>query len=95
MPASRRDALAATDGDFFSKSLSRDTTVTTQTPQVVRRDILIDVFACVRKNGWEEQSIMPLCALAGYPVRMIPGQDDNLKITYSEDWEFARSRLEE
>ena len=93
LPASRRDALATVEGDFFGKPLARDSTVITQTPQAYRRDILTAVFAKARNNGWSGQSVVPLCVEAGYPVRMIPGQDHNLKITYSEDWEAFCDRV--
>ena len=93
VPASCRDALATVDGDFFDKPLPLDSTVKTQTPQAYRRDILTDVFAKARNNGWSTQSVVPLCVEAGYPVRMIPGEDDNLKITFSEDWEAFCDRI--
>ncbi len=87
LPASRRDALATIEGEFYSKPLTLDGTVRTQTPHAYRRDLLTDVLTRAQEYGWTTQSIVPLCVQAGYPVRMIPGQHDNLKITFPEDWE--------
>lgn len=91
--ASRRDAVAIVDGDFFSEDLALDRVVRTQTPQAYRRELLTDAMSKARESGWEGSSAPPACVRAGYRVRMIPGERDNLKITFSEDWDFVRDRL--
>lgn len=91
--ASRRDAVAIVDGDFFGEGLSRDRVVLTQTPQAYRRELLTDAMSKAQESGWEGSSAPPACARAGHRVRMIPGERGNLKITFREDWKFARDRL--
>ena len=93
VPASRRDAVAITDGDSFGEALPFDRVVRTQTPQAFRREILTDALRKARENGWENASLPPVCVQAGYCVRMIAGERENLKITFREDWDLARARL--
>lgn len=93
LPASRRDAVAITDGDFFGAALPLDRVVLIQTPQAYRREIISDTLNKARENGWEGASVPPVCVQAGYRVRMIAGERENLKITFREDWELARARL--
>ena len=92
-PASRRDAVAITDGDFFGEALPLDRVVWTPTPQAFRREILTDALRIARENGWEDASVPPVCVQAGYCVRMIAGERENLKIAFREDWDLARVRL--
>ena len=91
--ASRRDSIAIVDGDFFGQGLARDRVVRTQTPQAYRRELLADAMLQAEQNGWEDSSAPPACVRAGYRVRMIPGERDNLKITFGEDWDFVRDRI--
>jgi 2-C-methyl-D-erythritol 4-phosphate cytidylyltransferase len=94
VPVSRRDAVAITDGDFFGEGVPLDRVVRTQIPQAFTREILIDALRKAQENGWENaSSVPPLCVRAGYRVRMIAGERENLKITFSEDWDLARARL--
>lgn len=91
--ASRRDSLAIAEGDFIGEELSRDTVVRIQTPQAFRRQLLTDTLRTARDNNWQATSVVPLCARAGHHVRAVPGDRNNLKITYAEDWQAVRGRL--
>lgn len=92
--ASRRDSLAIADGDFIGQGLPRERAVRTQIPQAFQRPLLIDTLRKARENNWQASSVAPLCAQAGHRVRAVPGDRENLKITYAEDWEAVRARLE-
>lgn len=93
LPASRRDALALADGDFYGEFLPLDRVVRTQTPQAYRREVLISAMQAARKGGLHVSSVVPLCVEAGHPVRLVPGDEGNLKITFAEDWDLACARL--
>lgn len=91
--ASRRDSLAIADGDFIAEGLSRDRVVRTQIPQAFQRRLLVDTLRKARENKWEASSVVSLCVRAGHRVRAVPGDRENLKITFAEDWEAVRARL--
>ncbi|HLF58170.1 MAG TPA: 2-C-methyl-D-erythritol 4-phosphate cytidylyltransferase [Alphaproteobacteria bacterium] len=93
LPASRADAIGLAEGEEMIAPLPRENVVFTQTPQAYRRDWLLDAYRQAEAQGWEEQSTTGLVTRAGYRIRLVPGDSENIKITYSEDWESARARL--
>ena len=95
LPASLRDSVALKDGEFLGASLPRDDVVRTQTPQAFRREMLVEVCREAKASGWLEPSVgtVALCARAGHRVRLVPGDPGNVKVTFPEDWERARSKL--
>ena len=95
LQASRRDAVARREGDCIVGPLSREEVVRTQTPQVVRRDLLIESYRKAHAEGWAEDALGPLLSRAGYRVRIVSGEETNLKVTFPEDWEEARARLQD
>ena len=94
--ASRRDSLALREGEFLVAPLRRDRVIRSQTPQAFRRELVLEIFRLGQANGWNEPSNVPaLFARAGHRVRLVPGDPDNLKITFPEDWATVRARLAE
>lgn len=93
LPASPRDALARRDGDFVVGFLSRDEVVLTQTPVVVRRDLLEEAFRMADGEAAAVDSFAHLLGRAGHRLRLVPGEPENLKVTFPEDWALARDRL--
>jgi 2-C-methyl-D-erythritol 4-phosphate cytidylyltransferase len=61
-----------------------------QAPQAFRREILVDVLGHAAREGWQEQSTMQLVLRRGIPVRAVPGEVRNLKVTTPEDWQLAQ-----
>ena len=92
-PATRRDGVALREGDFYGRSLPREAVILTQTPQVYRRDILLEAFRQAEAKGWQEISPASLVAMAGYRVRLLESPTENLKITYPGDLEKAQAQL--
>lgn len=75
----------ADEKGFIQKTLSRENLWTVQTPQVFRYDIIKNSFdKAVKKNyiGTDEAAVVEF---AGYPVKIIPGEKGNIKITHKED----------
>ncbi len=76
---------------FIARTLPRETLHLAQTPQGFRRDVLAAAIAqggaadVTDEAGWAER--------AGYPVRLVLGDPDNLKITTARDLARAEAVL--
>jgi len=88
-----RDTVAVEDAGFLVAQLPRGRVVKLQTPQAFRRDWLVDAFGRVGDKTKHASSVPPLMVEAGYRVRLVPGNAENVKITFPEDWEVARAKL--
>lgn len=93
LPANRRDSLALREDDWFGAPLVRDDVIALQNPQAYGRDMLLEAERIAGENGLAETSTANLVAGAGFRVRLVPGDPDNIKLTYPEDWEAALARL--
>lgn len=93
LPASRRDSLALREDDWFGVSLARDDVIALQNPQAYGRDLLLEAERTAGEAGWAEPSTANLVARAGFRVRLVPGDPDNIKLTYPEDWDAALARF--
>lgn len=60
-----------------------------QAPQAFKRSLLVKVLEQAAERGWTEQSTLQLVLRAGLPVRTVPGEKTNLKLTTEEDLELA------
>jgi 2-C-methyl-D-erythritol 4-phosphate cytidylyltransferase len=65
-----------------------------QAPQAFERDLLRTVLEEAAAKAWVEQSTLQLVLRAGHPVRTVPGEKTNLKITTEEDIILADSLRE-
>ena len=98
--------VKSTDGDGHVRlTLDRDGLWFAQTPQVMRRDWLAD--ALQRVAQWQSRQApasadllsqfpddVALLEWAGYPVRMIPGDPWNIKVTTQDDVLLAEAILQ-
>lgn len=64
-----------------------------QTPQVFRRDWLLDAHARRDSLGHEITDDAQLVEAAGHPVHVVPGSSTNLKITNKDDLRMAEAVL--
>ena len=64
-----------------------------QAPQAFERNLLVQVLAQAAARGWCEQSTLQLVLRAGIPVRAVPGEKTNLKVTTEEDWKMAEGMI--
>ena len=81
------DTVKAIDaGGFVDETLPRENLLATQTPQVFRSDIIIQAYRSIGtgENPTDDSSLVERM---GVPVRMIPGDSDNIKLTTPEDLE--------
>lgn len=68
------------------RTLNRDNTAMVQTPQVFKRDILMDAYGKVSRKVTDESSMVEE---AGHRVKVFMGDPDNIKITTKDDIERA------
>jgi len=77
-------------------TIPREKLILTQTPQVFRRDLLVEAFARARADqftGTDESSLIE--RLDRVEVSVIPGSDRNIKITKPHDLKLAELFLSE
>lgn len=60
------------------------------TPLAFRRDILLAAYEKATREGRQQLSTVDLVVGAGFEVRAVSGERDNIKITYPEDLDLAR-----
>lgn len=78
-----------------AETLDRAMLGAAQTPQVFHAQILRDVLERAQREGIEGTDEAGLAARFGYPVKAIPGDPRNLKITVPEDLAIAESYLQQ
>ena len=76
------DTVKRTDGSgMICETVDRTGLVRVQTPQVFKKDI----YLAALKNGGDETDDCALVEKTGVPVRIIPGDENNIKITTRAD----------
>ncbi len=66
-----------------------------QTPQVFRIKLLIDAYQKAEKSGYIATDDASLAEYAGYPVHVVNGSHENIKLTYPPDLIFIENWLKE
>jgi 2-C-methyl-D-erythritol 4-phosphate cytidylyltransferase/2-C-methyl-D-erythritol 2,4-cyclodiphosphate synthase len=88
------ETLKRVDGDRVAGTLDRTTLGMAQTPQGVRLSILREAYRRYPPDGpdtfTDEAALLEACTI---PVRVVPGQPDNLKVTLPADLDRAASIL--
>jgi 2-C-methyl-D-erythritol 4-phosphate cytidylyltransferase len=67
------------------KTVPRDGLWLTQTPQAFRRGVILAAYERAAADGFYGTDDASLVERTGIPVRMIPGDQDNIKVTTPED----------
>ncbi|MCO6457144.1 MAG: 2-C-methyl-D-erythritol 4-phosphate cytidylyltransferase [Pirellulaceae bacterium] len=75
----------------IQETVRRDGLWEAQTPQVFRRQLLLDAYA--RRGTLAATDDAQLVEQLGHPVRVVPGSPINLKITTKEDLHLAAQAL--
>jgi 2-C-methyl-D-erythritol 4-phosphate cytidylyltransferase / 2-C-methyl-D-erythritol 2,4-cyclodiphosphate synthase len=79
------------DGRVVAETVPRETVFLAQTPQAFRRDVLRDAVEAGRAGAAGTDEAM-LAERAGYRVRVVEGDEGNVKITTPGDLGEARAR---
>ena len=74
------------------ETVSRINLWAAQTPQVFRRQLLLDAFA--RRGDYQPTDEAELVERIGYSVKVVTGSPLNLKITSPDDFHMAEHLLE-
>lgn len=79
------------DDKTIAETVSRDNLWEAQTPQVFRRQLLLDAYA--KRGGFAATDDAQLVERLGHPVAIVPGSPINIKITTKEDQRFAEQAM--
>ncbi|MFM8569052.1 MAG: 2-C-methyl-D-erythritol 4-phosphate cytidylyltransferase [Candidatus Kapaibacterium sp.] len=82
------------NGGFVLRTIPRHELRIIQTPQAFTAAVLRDAYAKARRNnllGTDDASIVEA---ARHVVRVIPGEEDNFKITTNSDWQRAEQLVD-
>ncbi|MBI5642077.1 MAG: 2-C-methyl-D-erythritol 4-phosphate cytidylyltransferase [Deltaproteobacteria bacterium] len=88
-----KDTVKSISDGFVEKTIDRTSLVSVQTPQVFRRDILLQSFDQARRDNYKGTDESSLAERAGFKVKAVPGSYENIKITTPEDIIIAESIL--
>ena len=81
------------DSKVISETVAHTSLYAAQTPQVFRRQILMDAYAKLSQIGEEVTDDAQLVELAGCPVSVVDSDAANLKITTRGDFRLASAVL--
>jgi 2-C-methyl-D-erythritol 4-phosphate cytidylyltransferase len=88
------DTVRQVDGDQRSRGIvDRNQLRAVQTPQLFVRQALEAAHRRARLDGVEASDEAALVELAGYPVKVVPGSHENLKVTTAVDLLVAEALL--
>ncbi|MGI9288759.1 MAG: IspD/TarI family cytidylyltransferase [Pseudomonadales bacterium] len=85
LPATRRDSIALSDGEWLGAPLPRNKVVLVQTPYAFSRASITEAIRRAEDDGWQDTTITALLTRAGYRMRLVEGEMANVKITFPED----------
>ena len=90
-----RDAARLLDEDgSHSEALPKQRLRLIQTPQGAPLQLLLDGLTASQKEGRSAADELEALGPTGCPIRLIPGEEGNIKLTYPEDLWIARAILE-
>jgi len=78
-------------GNKIEETVAREQLWEAQTPQVFRRELLLDAYA--RREGFPATDDAQLVERIGHEVTVVPGSPINLKITTKEDQRLAEQAM--
>ena len=87
-----KDTIKEMDGGGFGiRTPARDRYVQVQTPQIFRRDILVEALERAREEGFTATDETALVERYGTRVKGVMGSYENVKVTTPEDLLLART----
>lgn len=81
------------EGGTILSTLDRTGLVLAQTPQVFDKEILMEAYRRAYTDGIRATDDAALVERLGYPVRVVEGQWDNIKLTTAEDLQVAEALM--
>ncbi len=89
-----RDTVKSCNQGFTSHTLDRDSLVLVQTPQVFKKELLLKAYRQAFASQQFGTDDAALVERSGWPVYIVPGDYDNIKITTVDDLFIAGKLLE-
>lgn len=80
--------------NFIKKNVSRDLLWIAQTPQVFKKEILIQAYNKAKDEHFIGTDSSGLVERLGHEIRLVPGLPSNIKITTPEDLQLAQVYLQ-
>ena len=77
-------------GETVSGTVDRARLYRAQTPQAFHRDLIVSAHRRARKERWKVTDDASLLEQMGHEVRMVEGEERNIKITTLDDLELVR-----
>jgi 2-C-methyl-D-erythritol 4-phosphate cytidylyltransferase len=81
----RETVKEADESGRIARTVLRDGLWLAQTPQAFRKDVILAAYEKAEADGFYGTDDASLVERTGIPVRMIPGDADNIKVTTQED----------
>jgi 2-C-methyl-D-erythritol 4-phosphate cytidylyltransferase / 2-C-methyl-D-erythritol 2,4-cyclodiphosphate synthase len=81
------------DGIRALETVDRRELYAVQTPQVFRRDLLVEAYRTAHEAGFTGTDDASYVERLGHPIHLTPGERTNLKITVAEDLRTAEALL--
>jgi len=89
-----KDTIKQANPDgLVQKTLERSLLWSVQTPQVFRKEILLECYKRALGDKLQGTDDAFILETYGYPVKVVPGDYKNMKITTKEDLEYAKYLL--
>jgi len=80
------------DDSSIVETVPRENLWTAQTPQVFRRELLVEAYA--KRGDTNPTDEAALVEQLGHPITMVPGHPQNIKITTAEDMSIASALVD-
>lgn len=90
-----KDTIKVYEGGFIASTPDRSTLRAVQTPQVIDRDLLLGALEKVERDGIAVTDDCSAVEHIGMRVRLVEGEERNLKVTTPLDLKIAELLLEE
>ena len=88
------DTLKEVDDDLMIKgTVDREACVQVRTPQIFKKEILLDAHAKAEKDGFLGTDECMLVERLGYPIKVVESGRENIKLTYQDDIAFITEVL--
>ncbi|MEG1661674.1 MAG: 2-C-methyl-D-erythritol 4-phosphate cytidylyltransferase, partial [Clostridiales bacterium] len=88
------DSIKTCAGSLVGESLDRSRLIAVQTPQVFRRQLLLQAYAEAEKDQYQATDDSALVERLGVPVVVIMAKNANFKLTYADDLLLAELTLQ-
>ena len=90
-----RDTIKTEENGFVKETVDRKLYWLVQTPQTFKYELLLDAYRQAYKKSLYGTDESALVEAAGYPVKIVEGDFENIKITFPTDFKLAKILLEE